>query len=298
MSRGKLQRGGSNRSGKHSGWVLTLIAALAVVTFALVATAMGQTSSRQSASTPPPATVGSLPEPSMNPVTPKLQPSDVLTRLDDTARPFNIVMFGDSTGVSRTGWHVGFAEWIGTRFDRPTVIHPWDGTPGAEDYQEGVWTITNGGNASVDIYNASVSSTKSDYPMSRFETMVPIAPDSVDMVMVNYGHNHTDSGLTLEGGALVREILKRYPNAAVLAFLQNAERDGSPHASMLESANYTWKQWLTRNEVFFVDVYTAFEDARDLDAILSEDGDIHPNTEGYELWSSVLIGSLESELSS
>jgi hypothetical protein len=110
--------------------------------------------------------------------------------------------------------------------------------------------------------------------------------------MVNYGHNHTDSNLIQEGPALVAKATELYPNAAIVGFLQNSERAGSPHANMLHAANDLWRGWLTYRNYFVVDIETPFDEAPDLNAILSDDGDIHPNEVGYRLWADTLISEL------
>ena len=294
MSRGNSRR----RSDERTTSVRRVLSVVAVAAVALIAIgSVGLAVAAQNAPAPssqerPRFTPA--PQPSRTPAPQQIQPDAALARLADPARPFNIVMFGDSTGVSETGWHTFFAEWLGKTYDRTTAIHPWDGAPNVDQYQPGVWTMNTGRSGRVDIYNASVSSTKSDFPMTRFEKMVPISGESVDMVFVNYGHNHTAPGLVNEGSALVREVVKRYPNAAVIGFLQNAERAGSPHASTLDSANYSWKTWLENNNFFYVDVQTPFEESSDLDAILSDDGDIHPNQAGYQLWAKTLIDALNA----
>jgi hypothetical protein len=291
-SRRSRNHGSTSRRTLAGALALGLVAVIAVP---LVALAVTRTA-------PPVAEAGQVagaggfvvPTRTPPPMPDQLQPADVMPRLDDEARPFNIVMFGDSTGVSRTGWHVAFADWLGKTYDRPAVIHPWDGTPGAERYAPSDWAITDGDNAQIDIYNASVSSTEASYPMTRLDAMVPIPGETVDMVMVNYGHNHTDSNLIQEGPALIAKATELYPNAAVVAFLQNSERADSPHANMLHVANDLWRGWLNYRNYTVVDIETAFDEAPDLNAILSDDGDIHPNEAGYLLWADTLIASLKA----
>jgi hypothetical protein len=259
MPEAKNRQRGHGPKGRRNLALAMTLGLVAVIAVPLVVLAVTR-------STPPVAEAGQVAgnggfvtsTPSPAPMPAQKQPADVMPRLDDEARPFNIVMFGDSTGVSLTGWHVAFADWLGTTYDRPAVIHPWDGTPGVDQYQPSNWTITDGENAEIDIYNASVSSTKASYPMTRLDAMVPVPGETVDMVMVNYGHNHTDSNLISEGPALVQRITELYPNAAVVGFLQNSERIGSPHANMLRAANDLWGGWFTYRNFFMVDVQAAF----------------------------------------
>ncbi|WP_164739615.1 SGNH/GDSL hydrolase family protein [Microbacterium oleivorans] len=235
-----------------------------------------------------------IPAETAKPIPDRIGIADVMPRLEDEDRPFNVVVLGDSTGVSENGWHVNLAVWMGETYDRPAIIHPWDGRPSVDAYQDTTWGMTQGVNAPIDMWNASVGSTKSDHPMTRLDRMIPVDGQDVDLIFVNYGHNHTTGNILTEGSALVKTLVERYPDAAVVLMLQNPERAGSPHASMQMAINSYWQRYAEGQGFDHIDVWSAFKAEPDLDALLDPVGDLHPNKAGYKLWSDTVIDALTS----
>lgn len=271
------------------------ISAVAVVVAGSIAMAALSLSPGRSDAADPRASYTPKPMPSETETTipDRIGLADVMPRLEDDDRTFNVVVLGDSTGVSENGWHVNVAVWMGETFDRTAIIHPWDGRPEVDAYQDSTWGMTQGVNAPIDMWNASVGSTKSDHPMTRLDRMIPVDADDVDLIFVNYGHNHTTGNILTEGSALMRKLVADYPNAAIVPMLQNPERAGSPHASMQIAINSYWQRYAENQGFDYIDAWSAFKAAPDLDALLDPVGDLHPNKAGYRLWSDTLIERLE-----
>jgi hypothetical protein len=226
----------------------------------------------------------------VEPIPERIGIADVMPRLDDPTRPFTVAVLGDSTGVSKFGWQVNVATWLGETYGRTAVLHPWDGRPEVDAYQPTSWRLAVGDNAPVEMWNASVGSTKSDHPMTRLDRMIPVA--TVDLIFVNYGHNHTDQNMAPEGKALMLELAARFPDAAVVGILQNPERAGSPHEAMQRTLTTSWRNVLSAQGFDYIDVQAAFDAQPDLNALLDTVGDLHPNETGYRVWSDAVAAAL------
>jgi len=92
---------------------IALAAVAVVVAGSIAAAALSLTTGRSDA-TNARASYTPKPMPSMSaiPIPDRNGIADVMPRLNDEERPFNVVVLGNSTGVSENGWHVNLAVWL------------------------------------------------------------------------------------------------------------------------------------------------------------------------------------------
>jgi hypothetical protein len=271
-----------------------IAAALGLVTVVAVAGGFAYDSARTSAATSTASETGYVPAPTVvpTPVVAVNQISDVMPRLDDKLRPFNVVVFGDSTGVARRGWVVQLGEALGQRSGRPVALNPWSVEEDPDQYI-GLWRLATGTGAEVTIWNASASGTDARYSSTRMDELAPIDPNTVDLVFVNHGHNEGIGELVSNGGSLMRKSITKYPNAAVVGIVQNPERPGSAHAEDHLKNNVRWRADLARRGDPMIDVETPYMQMPGWEtAFDTPTGNLHPNQAGYDLWTGVVRQNL------
>lgn len=273
-------------------WALALLALIAVGAAVLTSLAL-----LPRAGTPPLTwnrdhAALSTPEP-LSSVPPRTQLSDALPRLSDPARPFNILIFGDSTGISAVGWQVLTAQYLGVRFDRPVELHPWDRD--GEEYAAS-WGLGTGSHAPIVVWNASAPGRDVTYAREHEAAMTPFDPASIDLVFFNFGHTVKLGRMDDEAGEFMVESSIRYGMAAMIYLKQNPNTPGTPLVQT-QKANVNQMERWARNQGFgSIAIYEAFQDSGQVAELMDVDSEIHPNAAGYRVWADTMIDRFEEIL--
>lgn len=72
------------------------------------------------------------------------QLADVLPRLRDEDRAFNVVVFSDSTGAGRNTWTALTGEWLGEKYNRTVKGVQWDIHQEPNGYRGAEWNLAPG----------------------------------------------------------------------------------------------------------------------------------------------------------
>lgn len=290
---GKRRRGTRNPNRNVKGWQIAVASAAAVVTAVLVVGALMQDAANRDAAAT--ATAERTPRTIAMPVqeTPeRIQLADVLPRLKDPARPFNVVVFSDSTGAGRETWTALTGEWLGEKYDRTVEGVQWDIHEQPNGYRGSKWNLAKGQGELVQWWNGASSGKDAVYSLENIDAIAPIPAETVDLVFVNHGHNHARNELVTEVADLVREADTRYSNAAIVVVLQNPEDSRSPHGATQKQEVAELRGWTSRNGFPVIDIWSAFE-AQDVDALLDETL-YHPTPEGYQFWADEVTKVLDA----
>lgn len=289
------------RSGKRSKWRTSIggvpvwgIAASALVLAVIVGVVAIAPLIRGDASAAPhvrPSDAFEYGTPKPTPV-PQRALAEVLPRLRDTTRPFNVVVFSDSTGAGRETWTALTGEWLGEKYGRTVEAVQWDIHEEPNGYRGSKWHLSVGEGEMVNWWNGASAARDAVYSLANIDEIAPIPGETVDLVFVNHGHNHSDNELVPEVRALVEEATARYPNAAIAIVMQNPETEESPHQPTQEREVRALGQWATRMGYPLIDVYTPFSE-QDVDALI-DDTLYHPTDEGYRFWADRVIEALDA----
>lgn len=292
MSRGNSRKRSSERttSARHV-WSIVAVAVVALLAVASVGLAFA-------AQNAPPATKAQE-RPRFTPtavpkatVPARVQLADVMPRLRDTSRPFNVVVFSDSTGAGRETWTALTGEWIGEKYGRTVKGSQWDIHVDPNGYSPIGWNLTAGSGAPVTWWNGASSGKDAVYSLDNIDQLAPIPGDTVDLVFVNHGHNHANNELVNEGSALINEATTRYPNAAIVIIMENPERQASGHREVQRNEVQRWGDWGRRNGYPVIDVYTPFAEA-DVETLI-DDTLYHPTPAGYQFWADIVTAELDA----
>lgn len=185
-------------------------------------------------------------EPTAEPVTFDVSLDDARDALTEDGAVLGVL--GDSTGNDSDEW---VALWAAER--------PW-----------------------VEVVNASVPGSRANDALGQVADLLP--PD-VDVVVLNYGHNHS-TGNVDEIAALLGEVAEHAPDAVPVMMLQNPQL-GDANADVRDAVAAV----AAAAGVPTVDVAAAFEDdGRDLSSLLVDD--LHPNGEGSRVWADAVAEAL------
>lgn len=276
-------------SGRMSKWVYGVLGVLAVGAVAVTAVAMQPRT--------PETTIAwnrdhtALPADSPEPIPVRTQLADVMPRLRDMSRPFNIVTLGDSTGAGRQTWTALTGEWIGQKYGRTVKGSQWDIHSEPNGYGPVGWNLSEGEGAPVTYWNGSSAAKDAVYSLENLDELAPLPGESVDLVFINHGHNHADYELLPEARDLIEEATARFPNAAIVVILQNPEREASPHRETQRMGVAKLGRWAQQQGYPTIDVYTPFSE-QDVEALI-DDTLYHPTLEGYEFWAGVVEKALD-----
>ncbi|MEO5833024.1 MAG: SGNH/GDSL hydrolase family protein [Nakamurella sp.] len=218
----------------------------------------------------------------------QVAPAQAMARLNDVGRKFTILVFGDSTGISSSGWQVLFPKWIGDMTDRPVTVTPWNRD---EVRWNASWGIRlTGAHASVNVWNGSAPARDIAYARAHLEAMTTaVDPADVDLVFVNFGHTEVEDGFATRCGLFMLDMAAKFPGAAVIYLKQNPNLSGSPLVVQQRHNVANMEDNAVRLHFASVPVYDAFMDQPDTDALLDVPTQVHPNTDGYRLWTSVMV---------
>lgn len=225
----------------------------------------------------------------------------VLDRLEQTDRPFNVVMIGDSTGAALKGWGPQVSAWLGQQTGRTVNFLAWfmpAKGEGKDDYSPGPWNIEDGpGPGVINVWNGSAPGTTAEYAEKHMDTQFPLPAKDVDLIFFNYGHNYGPSALVTEGAWFMENVLvEEFPNAAIVPILQNPESKKSPQYATTRDNQVEFRDWLDGWTFDWIDVWSAFARYPGGHEQLIDETRVHPTDEGYALWADVVIDRLDTEL--
>lgn len=190
----------------------------------------------------------------------------LMNKLHDQSADAGILVVSDSTGNSvptdptstQGEWPFRLSQWFAEKFPTHTVrIVPWDET-GELGYGNPVTIQTGTGSRTLTIYNAAKSGSKPDYFLgSRYEVAINKL-STVDMLIVNHGHNlYKDEQQDLIGLHLLElteTVLLSHPGIGVVIIGQNPARDTTDNDIKVRAA----KDVCSLRGFGFADVWSEF----------------------------------------
>ncbi|WP_143536203.1 MULTISPECIES: SGNH/GDSL hydrolase family protein [unclassified Rhodococcus (in: high G+C Gram-positive bacteria)] len=236
--------------------------------------------------------VAYTPAPPVDKTIPVVPIADVMPRLDDPARAFNVVVLGDSTGAARRGWVIQLAEAMGERTGRETKVHQWSVEQEPDVYLD-PYGIKQGPGSPITIWNGSASGENPSYTMTMWKELAPIPDETVDLVIINHGHNVGEGSLATAGALMAKRAAKQFPNAAVATILQNPERPGSVHAEAQDGNVEQLRERIGLIGLPVIDVHTPYTQMPGWESAFdTPTGNLHPDQAGYDLWTNVVRQTL------
>jgi hypothetical protein len=217
-----------------------------------------------------------------------------IERLAEASRPFNVAIFGDSTGISRYGWQVIVPEWLGKTYNRIVTLHPWSITPPIG--YEPTWGLNNAGKNTVPItiWNASAAGADVAYAENHLSTMVPVTPSTIDLIVVNFGHVEKPNRAVPDISRFLGVLTARFRNAAIIVTEQNPDVPGYLLTPQQNTIVHRIAAYAKKEHLSVVDVYDAFERNGSVRRLLNIESKVHPDEAGYEIWGAALQKLLEA----
>ncbi|WP_345262745.1 SGNH/GDSL hydrolase family protein [Nocardioides nanhaiensis] len=210
------------------------------------------------------------------------------------ARPFNIFIVGDSTGISERGWQRQLMAWLGEKTGRAVSFTQWFTTEdGGQGYYK-PFELVGGGGAPINVYNASAGGKGWDYTEETLsETMDPLDGKRVDLLIVNHGHNVFPAGDYYAEGVLrvMDPLVREHPEMGVLLMKQNPEKNSNRDSAM-RSVSRQIDFYSEETGAMFVDVFAAFEETGQPESLIDKTK-FHPTPKGYVLWFETVRDALE-----
>lgn len=216
---------------------------------------------------------------------PKL--SESLDRLDDAARPYNVAIIGDSTGVSIHGWQAIVSKWLGRTYDRKVTLHPWN-IKKPTGYNLPTWGLNNAGTNTneITVWNGSASGTGIVYAVGNLKRLIP---SGVDLIFVNLGHNEVTKTAKQRATKLFDRLAARYPTAAVVVMKQNPDIPTYEGAKQDAQVQGIVSKVAKSKKLPVVDVFGAFKKKGSILDLMDPASQIHPNADGYVIWGGLLL---------
>lgn len=214
--------------------------------------------------------------------------SKIIFCLNNNIQDLNLVILSDSTGDGYGEWAYLLTEYLATTYPNYTVnFRHWD--VNNLEYQP-VDLIQTGNIVSpkvLNIYLGGASGQGIAYGNTNFSTLFPITPD---LVMISYGHNDNYANSQLyktEYLKLTKRIRQTFLDCQIILLTQNPKATSEPtYTNGIRNANDIFL--IAGQEGYgFVNVMQHFLDTANYETLLL-DG-IHPNTQGSELWASIII---------
>jgi len=220
----------------------------------------------------------------------RTQPAEVLSRLEDTSRPFVVSVLGDSTGAIGQSWVYQLASWMSDTYGRPVEFHQWAVELTPNQYQP-VQYIGEGDGAPIVIWNGSASGRPVSYAMETWDGLLPVDAATVDLAFVNHGHNQAPGTLTRDASGLLSKMQASMVNAAIVVIGQNPQTEVGPMANAQADNVRSWMARAAGAGYATVDVLTIFEEYGDYALLLDAEG-VHPTVEGSRFWADAVIATL------
>lgn len=149
--------------------------------------------------------------------------------------------------------------------------------------------IESKSNKSIEITNISKPGNNSFAGIVSWEMLDYTEKALSDLVILCYGQNDVDDEtFAINYEALIRNTIKRNPNAEIIAILESSQRDYTNKINtILELCDYY--------RIPYVDTIKAFKESGYSYEELSDDG-IHPNAKGKEIYADAIYKVIQSEL--
>lgn len=215
---------------------------------------------------------------------------EAMQRLADPSRSFTMAILGDSTGADADSWPTLVGEWMGAKYDRTVTVYPWNEQKDPVGFTK-PRQLAGGANAAITIYNGSAPNRNAAYSLATLDEMIPVDMETVDLVLINHGHNQPTDSLTPQVNALAMKLSEVAPQAAVSMILQNPQRVASSH--VVEHTNNTgaMRVYAERFAYETIDVRQAYLDYGDFGSLYKDN--VHPGgAKGYRIWADTVISAL------
>nr|WP_238403682.1 SGNH/GDSL hydrolase family protein [Gordonia desulfuricans] len=196
--------------------------------------------------------------------------------------PRTIVLLGDSTGASPTGWAPALGRAISASLQRPVATAYWNTETTA--YGKPV-SLGTGPNGPIGFWNGSAAGVDAAYARKHLDTMIgkDVTPS---IILLDFGLTEdTTKPLAPQIQPLITDLQKKYPEAAIAVIKQNPHRDGSDAQQMSGFAAA-----MDTEGIQVIDVYSAFPTDPAARAQLMSD-DVNPNAAGQELWTKAVLAA-------
>ena len=258
-------------------WVVMIVCALILVTGLVISSNRGVTTTATAPDTS--AATPSSAEPAATPATVEFTENAKA----NPGSPKTLVLLGDSTGASTSGWAPQLGTALGNDLDRPLATAYWDKAKKA--YGAPVKLGTGSQNGPVGFWNGSVDDRDAAYARANLDGLIG-ADVTPDLILLNFGHTEDPSKpLASQVQPLIDELKQKYPNAALAVVKQNPTKDYDA-AFNEQLAGYASAMDVEGIQV--VDVYSAFpNDAESLAFVMATDTE--PNAEGQKLWLNTML---------
>lgn len=255
-------------------WVVMIVCAIILVVGLVISGNRGTSGSTASPESPAPTSVA----PAETPATVAF----IESAKANPATPKTIVLLGDSTGASPTGWAPALGSAISTTLDRPVATRYWN--VGTSQYGP-IVGLGEGKNGPVGFWNGSAPGKDAAYAQQNLSSL--IRPEvTPDLILLNFGHTEDSSKpLAPQIQPLIADLQKKYPNAKIAVIKQNPGQ-GSAAESSDQLSGYA--SAMDAEGVQVIDVYSAFpSDQSALAGVMSDD--VNPNAAGQQLWTKTVL---------
>jgi hypothetical protein len=214
-----------------------------------------------------------------------LQPEAVIRRLQDARHPFTIAVLGDSAGAVDDSWVRQLGRSLGERYHRTVIEQPWSVGLQPNAYGNS-YVLSYAGPNPITIWNGSAFNENATYSLAHLPTLLPMSPNSIDVVIISHGLGEPAAELATDGGHLLDAVAGRESKAAVIVVAENPVNAAVVGPGMAAVQDENVAQWtaVARSRGYAVaDVYSAFRGRPDLSALLDNSGNL-PTAMGSSLW--------------
>lgn len=197
-----------------------------------------------------------------------------------------IVLLGDSTGASTTGWAPALGRAISESLDRPMATAYWNTQTAKYGSPVSLGTGTNG---PIGFWNGSASGRDAAYAADNLTALTTTPGGEAitpNLVLLNFGLTEdTDQPLAPQIQPLITAVQAKFPDAAIAVIKQNPPRDSdnSEQVSGFAAA-------MDAEGIQVIDVYSAFPADAKARAELMTDA-VNPNADGQKLWTKTVLAA-------
>lgn len=198
---------------------------------------------------------------------------EAAAQLVSDADSLNISVLGDSTGNDSNEWVQLWAKRLAGD-NAKVMLYRWDTA-------DRMWSkspaIFGDGDREVTIWNAASAGATPKYALDNTD----VFPDEADLLITNYGHNGTASGVRSYLSQILDEADDRWDDPSKVVTVQNP---GGGAAEEKSATNHVVVRDVAKSHGLpVIDVNNAFvESDKELETLLIDD--VHPNSDGSALW--------------